>query len=120
MTPHVNDEQTLEPIRNAVVRAYDSMPRQRWRRFDAYCTANTLPTSLLSFVEYLLVCADRSEAVEYKEIAAVQRVAELEAMMKMLVTLAEANGAGDWQGIEQARETLRRSLVRDLLVPVEP
>jgi hypothetical protein len=94
------------PIRNAVVRAYDSMPRQRWRGFGAYCAANTAPTSLLSFVEYLTVCADRSEAVEYREIAAVQRVSELETVLRMLITLAEANGAGDWQGVEVARAAL--------------
>jgi hypothetical protein len=57
-------DNTSEPIRAAIVRAYDSMPRQRWLAFEAYCAANDIPTSLVSFVEYLTVCADRCERTE--------------------------------------------------------
>lgn len=51
-------------LNERVVKAYDSMPRRRWDRFSAYCEANDMPTSLLSFVEYLLVCAERDEAID--------------------------------------------------------
>lgn len=51
------------PIQARIVTAYDSMPMQRWNGFKAYCEANDIPTSLLSFVEYLLVCAERSERI---------------------------------------------------------
>lgn len=52
-------------LRDAIVRAYDSMPRERWHAFEAYCAANHVSASLLSFIGYLLVCADRCENRRY-------------------------------------------------------
>lgn len=52
---------TSNEVQDRIVKAYDSMPRKRWDLFEAYCSANDIPTSLVSFVEYLLVCAERAE-----------------------------------------------------------
>lgn len=49
-------------ISQKIVKAYDSMPMRRWDAFAAYCETNDVQTSLLSFIEYLLVCADRIES----------------------------------------------------------
>lgn len=51
-----------DPVHQRIVQAYDAIPSGRWRCFEAYCLTNSIQTSLQSFVEYLLACADRAES----------------------------------------------------------
>jgi hypothetical protein len=49
----MNREEKGDEVRAVIVRAYDTMTSERWRAFEAYCTANNTAASLLSFAEYL-------------------------------------------------------------------